>query len=96
MFGMAVRKTLRNDKGRYREAWDRKNENDMKKSFRTNAKCGGCVAKIAERLNEIVPSEAWSIDLTSADRLLTVETDLPDEKIVRAVTEAGFRAEPLG
>ncbi len=43
----------------------------MKKSFKTNAKCGGCVAKIAERLNEIVPAEAWSIDLTSADRLLT-------------------------
>ncbi len=64
----------------------------MKKSFKTNAKCGGCVAKIAERLNEIVPAEAWSIDLTSADRLLT---DLPDEEIVRAVTSAGFRAEPV-
>ena len=62
----------------------------MKKSFKTNAKCGGCVAKIAER-----PAEAWSIDLTSADRLLTVETDLPDEEIVRAVTSAGFRAEPV-
>ena len=53
------------------------------------------MAKIAERLNEIVPAEAWSIDLTSADRLLTVETDLPDEEIVRAVTSAGFRAEPV-
>jgi len=67
----------------------------MKRNFKTNAKCGGCVAKIAEQLDRIVPSEAWSIDLTSPDKLLTVETDLSDEAIVRAVTEAGFRAEPV-
>ena len=30
--------------------------------FKTNAKCDGCVARIADKLNEIVPREQWNID----------------------------------
>lgn len=63
--------------------------------FRTNAKCGGCVARIGEALGKVVPEGKWSIDLSTPERVLTVETDLSAEEIVRIVTEAGYKAEIL-
>ena len=65
------------------------------KKFKTNAKCGGCVAKIKTELNKIVPENQWSIDLTSPKKTLTVTSDQPAEKIIEAVQTAGFKAEPL-
>ena len=35
--------------------------------FKTNAKCGGCVAAIGAKLNKLVKEDAWSIDLKSPD-----------------------------
>lgn len=63
--------------------------------FKTNAKCGGCVAKIETSLNEILPRKQWSIDLSSPDKTLTVTSDLPDDVIIKSVTEAGFKAEKI-
>ena len=54
--------------------------------FKTNAKCGGCVAAIGAKLNKLVKEDAWSIDLKSPDKTLT---------IVSAVSEAGFKASAL-
>ena len=33
--------------------------------FKTNAKCGGCVAAIGAKLNTLMASDDWSIDLAS-------------------------------
>ena len=63
--------------------------------FKTNAKCGGCVARIGEPLNKIVPAESWSIDLSTPERILTVTSDLSDGEIVRTVEQAGYKAEVL-
>ena len=63
--------------------------------FKTNAKCGGCVARIVEALNKIVPAESWSIDLSTPERILTVTSDLSDGEIVRTVEQAGYKAEVL-
>ena len=63
--------------------------------LRTNAKCGGCVARIGEALGKVVPEGKWSIDLSTPERVLTVETDMSAEEIVRIVTEAGYKAEAL-
>lgn len=63
--------------------------------FKTNAKCDGCVARIADKLNEIVPREQWNIDLSTTDRVLTVTEDVPDEKIIAVVVAAGYKAEKL-
>ena len=63
--------------------------------FKTNAKCDGCVARIADKLNEIVPREQWNIDLSTTDRVLTVTADVPDEKIIAVVVAAGYKAEKL-
>lgn len=63
--------------------------------FKTNAKCDGRVARIADKLNEIVPREQWNIDLSTTDRVLTVTADVPDEKIIAVVVAAGYKAEKL-
>ena len=43
------------------------NDYPMKKRFKTNAKCGGCVAKIGEQLNKMAEPDEWSIDLASPE-----------------------------
>lgn len=65
-------------------------------TFKTNAKCSGCVAKIETSLNTAVARNQWNIDLSTPDRILTISSDLSDEEVVRLVTAAGFKAEKIG
>ena len=65
-------------------------------TFKPNAKCGGCVAKIETSLNTAVARNQWNIDLSTPDRILTITSDLSDEEVVRLVTAAGFKAEKIG
>ena len=66
------------------------------KRFKTNAKCGGCTAKIGEALERNgVSAGSWRVDLGSVGKVLSVESDLGAEEIVRIVAEAGFRAEEI-
>lgn len=60
--------------------------------FKTNAKCGGCVAAIGGKLEGLVGEKDWSLDLKSADRVLTVTADIPAEVVIAAVKEAGLKA----
>lgn len=60
---------------------------------KTSAKCVGCVAKIGEKLNQFLTPEQWSLDLSNPDKLLTVNADVPAERVVEAVRAAGFKAE---
>lgn len=63
--------------------------------FKTNAKCGGCVAAIGGKLNKLINDNEWSIDLKSPDKVLEVTADVTPDQVVAAVTEAGFKAEQL-
>ncbi len=63
--------------------------------FKTNAKCGGCTAKIDTELSKILPSGTWSFDLSSPDKVLSVKTDIPSGDIVKAVENAGYKAAVL-
>ncbi|MDE6499633.1 MAG: heavy metal transport/detoxification protein [Rikenella sp.] len=66
------------------------------KRFKTNAKCGGCSAKIGAALEQHgVSAGKWSVDLASPEKVLSVESDLGAAEIVRIVGEAGFRAEEI-
>lgn len=66
------------------------------KRFKTNAKCGGCSAKIGAALERHgVSAGNWSVDLSSPEKVLSVESDLDSAEIVRIVGEAGFRAEEV-
>lgn len=63
--------------------------------LKTNLKCNNCVAKVKTQLDETKEIASWSIDLTSPDRILTVETN--DEATValvqRILQDAGYRSE---
>ena len=59
--------------------------------FKTNAKCGGCVAAI----NTLMASDDWSIDLADPNKVLEVKVDLAPAIVIAAVKEAGFKAEQL-
>lgn len=63
--------------------------------FKTNAKCGGCVSAIGAKLNTILSSDDWSINLADPDKVLEVKVDIAPEIVVATVKEAGFKAEKL-
>ena len=63
--------------------------------FKTNAKCGGCVAAIGAKLNKLIKEDEWSIDLKSPEKVLEVTADIAAPTVIAAVTEAGFKAEQL-
>ena len=63
--------------------------------FKTNAKCGGCVAAIGAKLNQMMDEKEWSVDLKSPDRLLEVTADVSADAVIAAVKEAGLKAEVL-
>ena len=63
--------------------------------FKTSAMCSGCVATIGKSLNEIVKPEAWSIDVNSKDKVLTIETEKEAAEIIRQVEKAGYKAEQI-
>lgn len=65
------------------------------KKFKTNAACGGCAARIGKSLARLVPESQFSIETQTPDKVLTITSDLSDSEILRAVEEAGYKAELL-
>ena len=63
--------------------------------FKTNIKCGGCVAAVTPFLNGDENVEKWSVDLESADRVLKVETSHSSQEIEELVKKAGYVAEEI-
>ena len=49
--------------------------------FKTNVKCQGCVDRIAELFTKNKKISFWEVDLTSDDKVLTVETSLSVSEI---------------
>jgi len=66
-----------------------------KLKFKTNIKCGGCIATITPFLNADESIEKWGVDLESAGRVLTVETSHSAEEITELVKKAGYNAEEI-
>lgn len=65
--------------------------------FKTNIKCGGCIATVTPFLNEVAGANAWQVDTAAPDKVLTISADMvPAEDIIRAVEKAGYKAEKLG
>lgn len=65
--------------------------------FKTTIKCAGCIAQVSPVLDEIIGKDRWAVDITQADRILTVSVTDPGEtkKVQAAVEKAGFKAEPV-
>ena len=66
----------------------------IQKQFKTTIQCNGCLSKVSPKLNEVISESQWSVDLESADRILTVEVEEQSlDKVISAVESAGFQIE---
>lgn len=63
--------------------------------FKTNIKCGGCVAQVTPGLNESAGAGNWEVDITNPEKILTVTADGNQDNIISAVTKAGFTIEKV-
>ena len=68
----------------------------MEQKFKTNLKCGGCLAIVKPHLDKVADI-SYTVDLADANKVLTVQAQNPAQiqKAVQAVAEAGFKIEPL-
>jgi len=63
--------------------------------FKTNIKCGGCIATVTPFLNEKKEISNWSVDTNSLDKLLTVEGNVSPGVVISILEKAGFKAEKI-
>lgn len=63
-------------------------------TFRTNIQCENCLSKVKPFLDNEDEIIHWQIDLTSKDRLVTVNTaTLSADDIIKLLRKVGFIAE---
>jgi copper chaperone len=63
-------------------------------SFKTNIKCGGCIAKVTPTLQNAEGIAKWEVDTGTPDKILTVQTDqLSAQEVQALVQQAGFTAQ---
>ena len=64
--------------------------------FKTNIKCGGCIAQVTPHLNSVEGIDKWEVDTNNPNKILTVNTtQVKADQIKEAVKKAGFVAETL-
>ncbi|RNI24067.1 heavy-metal-associated domain-containing protein [Rufibacter latericius] len=64
--------------------------------FKTNIKCGGCVATVTPFLDKETSVEKWQVDTANPDKILTVEGNAVNGgEVIEAIEKAGFKIEPL-
>ncbi len=64
--------------------------------FKTNVNCGGCIANVTPHLNKLSGIDKWSVDTTTPQKVLTVESaDLTADAIIETLKLAGFRGEVI-
>ncbi len=63
-------------------------------TFKTNIKCGGCIATVTPFLNNVAGIEKWEVDTTNPDKVLTVTGEtITAESIETAIKQAGYTIE---
>ncbi len=64
--------------------------------FKTTIKCGACVNAVTAGLDETVGKDKWQVDLSSPERILTVESkDISAQKVIETLSKVGYKAEPV-
>src|SRR5262245_27001791 len=65
----------------------------MRKLFKTNLRCGACVAKIAPIFDADPAIKHWSADIDSHDKVLTVEGESVEPRhIADLLAQAGYQS----
>lgn len=62
--------------------------------FKTNLKCGNCVAKVKPQLDEAKEITEWTVDLKDPERILTVELEGEATVVEKILADAGYKATP--
>jgi copper chaperone len=65
-----------------------------KLQFKTNVKCGACVAAITTELDKVAEG-SWQVDLSHPDRVLTVNGEISEESIIKALDSSGYKGERI-
>ncbi len=65
--------------------------------FKTNIKCGGCIAAVTPHLNAKNAITNWEVDIENPDKILTVNSngDLSDQEVIKTLEKAGYKAEKI-
>jgi len=61
--------------------------------FKTNIKCGGCIATVTPFLDAKEEISTWAVNTDSPDKILTVEGDVSASTVIETLNKAGFQAE---
>ena len=62
--------------------------------FKTNIKCGGCIATATPFLNQSKGIISWNVDTIDPLKIMTVETEgVSAEEITSVMKIAGYQAE---
>lgn len=63
--------------------------------FKTNVKCGGCIATITPFMNSDPKIQSWNADISSVDKILTVTGEhISNEYVIELLRKAGYLAVP--
>lgn len=65
--------------------------------FKTNIKCGGCIATVTPYLNDVPNLKSWEVDAATPEKLLTikVEPELDEGLVIDILEKAGYQAERI-
>ncbi len=65
--------------------------------FKTNIKCGGCIASVTPHLNNLSGVDKWEVDTQNPDKVLTVQANsgLDSQKVIDTLKGAGYSAEKI-
>ena len=64
--------------------------------FKTNIKCGGCIATVTPFLNQVNEIKNWEVDTVNPDKILTVEAEnITAGDVISKIKEAGYTAESI-
>jgi copper chaperone CopZ len=61
------------------------------RQFKTNLRCGSCVAAIKPHLDRALGVDRWQVDIASPDKTLTVDGTAPIEAVKEAVERGGYQ-----
>lgn len=63
--------------------------------FKTNIKCGGCIATVTPFLDDVKGIDSWEVDTNSPEKILTVEGTASTGEVIQLIEKAGYMAEKI-
>jgi copper chaperone len=65
--------------------------------FKTNIKCGGCIAAVTPALDTLEGIAKWEVDTANPDKILTVQSGgrLTASEVISALKAKGYNAKKI-